>query len=92
VLKDVTPPPGVNLDSVGDTYEMSGCDKKLLMVCAHPVEGAHPDPFSAGVKQGEYGTELSLNTEYFTLVRALSVDGGRVSSVVVCQPGGAAPQ
>ena len=86
VLKDTTPPPGVDLDSVGDTYEISGCSKKMIFVCGHPVVGNHPDPFSAGVSHAEDMTYLTLNTEYFAITRAISVDGNRVSTVVVCQP------
>jgi hypothetical protein len=85
VLKGVTPPPGVDLDAVGDTYELAGCNRKVLLVCGRPVVGNHADPFSAAISQGEYGTELTLNTEYFALTRALDVDGNRVASAVVCQ-------
>jgi hypothetical protein len=84
VLKGVTPPPGVDLDAVGDTYEISGCAKKLLFVCGHPVAGNHADPFSAGVSKD--GIDMSFNTDEFTLITAHSVEGGRITSAVVCQP------
>lgn len=87
VLQGVTPPPGTSLDSVGDTYEISGCNKKVTMVCGHPIVGKHDDPFSADATEDEEdGMHLSLNTGYFAITRALSVDDNRVSSVVVCHP------
>ena len=92
VLEGVSPPPGLDLDAVGGTYELSGCNRKLLYVCAHPIVGNHPDAFSAAITQGEFGTEVSLNTEYFALTRALETSGGRVTSAVVCQPGTASLQ
>lgn len=92
VLNGVTPPPGVNIDSVGDTYEVAGCNKKVLFVCGRPIVGSHADPFSAAVTQDQYGTELTLNTEYFALTRALDVDGRHVASAVVCQPGAPTPR
>jgi hypothetical protein len=87
VLKGVTPPPGVDLDSVGSTYEISGCNQKVLFVCGRPVVGKTQDPFSAGFAYADDGVHLDLNTDYFAITRALDESGGRVSTVVVCQPG-----
>jgi hypothetical protein len=92
VLKGVTPPPGVALDSVGDTYEITGCNKKMLMVCGHPIVGTHPDPFSAAATSDDDGIRVSLNTGTFTITRALSIEDDRVSTVVVCQPASQAAQ
>jgi hypothetical protein len=83
VLPDLTPPPGVAVDSLGDTYEISGCGKKLLLVCGHPVVGNHPDPFSASVSPD--GIDMSLNTNNFALFTSHSIEGGRITSAVVCQ-------
>jgi len=86
VLKGVTPPPGVDLDSVGSTYEISGCNHKQLYVCGRPVIGKTTDPFSAGYSRQDDGVHLDLNTEYFAITRALDTEGNRVANVVVCQP------
>jgi len=87
VLKDVTPPPGVAVDSLGDTYEVSGCGQKLLLVCGHPVVGNHADPFSATVSPD--GIDMSFNTANFALFTDHNVEGGHITSAVVCQ---ASPQ
>jgi len=86
VLKDTPPPAGMNIDSVGGTYEISGCSKKLLFVCGRPVIGNGADPFSAGFSQQDDGPHLSLNTDYFAITRSLDTEGNRVANVVVCQP------
>jgi hypothetical protein len=86
VLKGVTPPAGVDLDSVGSTYEISGCNKKQLYVCGRPVNGKGTDPFSAAFSRQDDGVHLDLNTEYFAITRALDSEGNRVANVVVCQP------
>jgi hypothetical protein len=83
VLKDVTPPPGVAVDSLGDTYEVSGCGTKQILVCGHPVVGSHADPFSAVVSPD--GNDMFFNTSRFALFTAHSVEGGRITSAVVCQ-------
>jgi hypothetical protein len=89
VLPGVTPPNDANIDSVGSTYEISGCAKKLVMVCGRPyVDKPPPDPFSAGVTypNGNDWADLSFNNEYYALTRAIDIDGDRVVSAVVCQP------
>ena len=83
VLPGVTPPPGVAVDALGDTYEISGCGKKILYVCGHPVVGNHADPFSAGVSPD--GIDMSFNTSNFALFTSHSIQGGRITSAVVCQ-------
>jgi hypothetical protein len=89
VLKGVAPPPGVELDSVGSTYEISGCGAKLVFVCGRPVVGQHGDPFSAEVtsSKGSTSTDVAFNTRYFAITRSMGIDGNRVSNAVVCQPG-----
>ncbi len=89
VLKGSSAPPGYTVDSVGQTYEVTGCQKTLVMVCGNPVIGKHPDPFSADFSRSDDDeVHLSLGTEYFAITRALTTSGDRVSTVVVCQPGG----
>ncbi len=83
VLQGVTPPPGVSVDSLGDTYELSGCGKKMLMVCGHPVVGNHADPFVVSVSPD--GIDMAFNTSNFSLFTSHSVEGARVTSAVVCQ-------
>jgi hypothetical protein len=85
VLQGVSPPPGVSIDDVGDTYELSGCNKKVVMVCGNPVVSSHADPFSAQAAIDDNGMRLLVNTGTFTITRAVDVDGNRVSNVVVCQ-------
>ena len=87
VLKSTDAPPGYTVDSVGRTYEVSGCNKKLLMDCANPVVGKHADPFSADFSRADDDEVfLSVNTDTFTITRAITTSGDRVSTVVVCQP------
>ena len=88
VLKGTATPPGVDIDSVATTYEISGCSKKQLYVCARPVVGSHADPFSVGVStpNDPEGPRLALNTPYFTETRAISIDGNRIANMAVCQP------
>ena len=95
VLPGVTPPNGQNIDSVGSAYEVSGCAKKLVLVCGRPfVDTPPPDPFSAGVTypNGSDWPDLSFNNEYYALTRAIDIDGNRVASAVVCQPAKTAVQ
>jgi hypothetical protein len=95
VLHDVTPPNEANIDSVGSVYEVSGCTKKLVMVCGRPfVDKPPPDPFSAGIEypNGPDWADLSFNNEYFALTRSIDIDGKRVVSAVVCQPATASAQ
>jgi hypothetical protein len=84
VLNGVTPPPGQSLDSVGDAYEVSGCNTKRLYVCGHPFVGTHADPFSASVSPD--GIDMSFNTSDFSLFTSHDIQGGRITSAVVCQP------
>ena len=84
VLNGVTPPPGQSLDSVGDAYEVSGCNTKRLYVCGHPFVGTHADPFSASVSPD--GIDMSFNTSDFSLFTSHDIEGGRITSAVVCQP------
>lgn len=89
VLPGVTPPNNQNLDAVGSAYEVSGCAKKLVLVCGRPfVDTPPPDPFSAGVTHpnGNDWPDLSFNNEYWAITRAVDIDGDRVVSAVVCQP------
>jgi hypothetical protein len=88
VLKGTPTPPGVDIDSVASTYEISGCSKKLLYVCARPVVGNHADPFSVAVTTPDDpdGPRLALNTPYFTETRAISIDGNRIANMAVCTP------
>ncbi len=83
VLKNVTPPPGVAVDSLGDAYEVSGCGKTIVYVCGHPVVGSHADPFSASVSPD--GIDMAFNTSNFALYTSHSIEGGRITSAVVCQ-------
>jgi hypothetical protein len=87
VLSGATPPPPSDIDSVSETYEISGCAQKRLFVCAHPVIRKQSDPFSVALAYADDGAHLDFNTEYFELVRGLDVDGDHVESAVVCQPG-----
>lgn len=92
VLKGTPTPPGVDIDSVATTYEVSGCNQRVLYVCARPVVGNHADPFSVAVSNpDDDGPNLALNTPYFTETRAISVDGNRIANMAVCQPAGAPP-
>jgi hypothetical protein len=86
VLAGVTPPPGVALDSVGDVYEVSGCNRKIVYVCGHPVVGKNPDPFSAAVSPD--GIDMAFNTDEFALFTSHIVEDGRIKSAVVCQASG----
>jgi hypothetical protein len=97
VLKGVTPPAGVDLDSVGTTYEITGCNKKVIMVCGRPYVGNKGDPFSANPVQDKERVDKDFadpefNTDLYTFTRAISIDGNRVSTGVVCQTGSVAQQ
>ena len=87
VLKGVSTAPGVNIDSITDTYELTGCGKKVLYVCGRPVIGNHPDPFSVAVwTPDDVGPRLAVNTPYFTETRAIDIDGDRIENMTTCQP------
>lgn len=88
VLKGTPTPPGVDIDSITSTYELSGCGKDVLYVCGRPVVGNHADPFSVAVTSppDDDGLHLALNTPYFTETRAIDVDGNRIANMATCQP------
>lgn len=93
VLKGVPTPPGVDIDSITSTYELSGCGKKMLYVCGRPVVGNHADPFSVAVSTpDDLGPRLVLNTPYFTETRAIDVDGDHIANMAACQPVSAPPE
>jgi hypothetical protein len=78
VLQGVPTPPGVDIDSITSTYEITGCGKDVLYVCGRPVVGNHADPFSVAVSTPDAeGPRLAMNTPYFTETRAIDVDGNR---------------
>ena len=87
VLKGAPTPPGANIDSIASTYELTGCGKKALYVCARPVVGNHVDSFSVAVSKpaDDDGDHLVINTPYFTETRAIDV-GDRIANMAVCQP------
>jgi hypothetical protein len=93
VLQGVTPPPGVDLDSVGSAYELSGCGKKQIFVCGRPFVGKGTDPFSVVDEStpGQWG-DVTFHTEYYALTRATHIADGRVPTAVVCQPAAATVQ
>jgi hypothetical protein len=87
VLKSAPTPPGTNIDSIASTYQVSGCGKKALYVCARPVVGNHTDAFSVAVSApADDGPHLVINTPYFTETRAIDVDGDRIANMAVCEP------
>jgi hypothetical protein len=88
LLKGTPTPPGVDIDSITSTYELSGCGKDVLYVCGRPVIGNHADPFSVAMTSppDEDGLHLALNTPNFTETRAIYVDGNRIANMATCQP------
>lgn len=87
MLKGVPTPPGVDVDSITSTYEISGCGKKVLYVCGRPHVGNHADPFSAAVSTpDDLGPRITLNTPYFTETRSSEVAGDHIDNVATCQP------
>lgn len=93
VLKGVATPPGVDIDSIASTYEITGCGKKALYVCGRPVVGNHADPFSAAVSTpDDLGPRITLNTPYYTVTRATDVSGDHIANMAVCQPATAPAQ
>jgi hypothetical protein len=74
-----------NLDAIGKTFEVTGCNKTTLFVCAHPRADGGDGPWSASV-DGSNGVTLYTES-HADVPNTTAVDGDVVTSSVVCLPG-----
>jgi len=74
-----------DLDAIGETFEVTGCNKTTLFVCAHPRNDGGSGPWSASV---DSSNGITLYTEsHADVPNTSSVDLDVVMSSVVCLPG-----
>jgi hypothetical protein len=81
--------PPVGVDALGTTYEVSGCGKTVVMVCANPIVDGRSGPFSASFSEG-YAVPYATMQHNFS--KAQVIDGDRVVSMVVCEQAARLPR
>jgi hypothetical protein len=84
VPRSLAPPSAPrNVDALGATYEVSGCGKSLLLVCANPIVDGRSGAFSASFSEGFAASRAPLQHSFS---KAQIIEGDRVLSMVVCEP------